>query len=161
MNSAIYPGSFDPMTNGHLDIATRSSRLFENLIIAVYKTPPKGALFSTAERVKMVEEATSHLPNIVVEAFSGLVVEAARQRGTMFIVRGLRAGSDFEYEFEMFLMNQKLAPDIEVVALMSALEYQFVSSSRIKEVAQLGGDVTSLVPPGVARMLAERIQMSF
>lgn len=153
---AIYPGSFDPVTNGHLDIAERAAALFDKLIIAVYETPPKEILFSTEERVRMLKEAVSHLPNVMVESFSGLVVNFARKVGAKAIIRGLRMSSDFEREFEMALMNKKLAPDIEVVCLMSKIEYQFLSSSLLKEVASLGGCIENLVPSNVAQALAEK-----
>ena len=150
MPSAIYPGSFDPVHNGHVDVATRASRLFDRLVIAVYRAPPKRTLFTVEERVGLFQAAVAHLPNIDVMAFAGLVApDLARQVQARFIVRGLRAGLDFETEFEMALMWRNLDPDIDVVCLMSALQYQFVYSSRIKEVAQLGGDVKGLVPEGV------------
>lgn len=156
MTIAVYPGSFDPLTNGHLDIAQRAAALFDKLIIAVYETPPKEILFSTEERVKLVKEAVSHLHNVMVTSFSGLVVDFARKVGAKAIIRGLRMSSDFEREFEMALMNKNLAPDIEVVCLMSKIEYQFLSSSLLKEVASLGGYIENLVPPNVAQALAEK-----
>ena len=150
MAKAIYPGSFDPVHNGHIDVATRASQLFDELTIAVYDAPPKKLMFSTEERVGLFEESLSGLPNTRVVPFQGLTPIFARSVGADFVVRGLRAGFDFETEFGMALMWRKLAPDIDVVCMMSALEYQFVYSSRIKEVAQLGGDVRSLVPQQVA-----------
>ena len=151
MPSAVYPGSFDPVHNGHVDVATRASRLFDRLVIAVYETPPKSMLFTTEERVELFRESVAHLANVEVESFSGLVApDLARRVGAQFILRGLRAGFDFEAEFEMALMWRTLDPEIDVVCLMSALQYQFVYSSRIKEVAQLGGDVQGLVPERVA-----------
>ncbi|MCS7206425.1 MAG: pantetheine-phosphate adenylyltransferase [Dehalococcoidia bacterium] len=157
MVKALYPGTFDPVTNGHLDIIARAARLFEEVIVAVYDTPPKTLLFSTEERVAMMRTAVAEMPTVRVISFRGLVVDCARRMGTPVLVRGLRAGSDFEYEFEMALMNKKLAPEIEAVYLMSALEWQFLSASRVKEVASLGGDISSLVPPHVERALRERI----
>ena len=158
MANAIYPGSFDPLTSGHLDIVTRASTLFDRLTVAVYDAPPKSLLFSTSERVGLFQEAVAALSNVEVQSFRGLVVDFARQVDAKVIVRGLRAGYDFEYEFEMALMNRKLAPDIEVVALMSSLEYQFVSSSRIKEVAQLGGNIDGLAPVHVLAGLKAKMQ---
>jgi pantetheine-phosphate adenylyltransferase len=153
---AVYPGSFDPVTNGHLDIATRAASLFDQLIIAVYETPPKDLLFTTEERVALLKEAVSHLPRVKVESFSGLIVDFARRVGAKAIVRGLRMSSDFEREFEMALMNKNLAPDVEVVCLMSRIEYQFLSSSLLKEVASLGGSIESLVPPNVVKALGKK-----
>ena len=156
MARAMYPGSFDPVTNGHLDIIYRASRLFEELVVAVYDAPPKRLLFTTEERVALIREAVQGLPNVQVVPYRGLTVEFARSIGATVLVRGLRAGSDFENEFEMALMNKKLAPEIESVFLMSSLEWQFLSASRVKEIVLLGGDITSLVPPHVARALVER-----
>lgn len=158
MSDAIYPGTFDPVTNGHVDIVRRAARVFDRVVVAVYDMPPKRLMFTTEERVKFFAQAVAHLPNVEVRQFSGLIVNYAREIGVQVIVRGLRIVSDFEYEFEMALMNRKLAPDVEVVCLMSALEYQFVHSSRIKEVAQLGGDISALVPKHVALVLKERVQ---
>lgn len=158
MASAIYPGTFDPVHNGHVDIATRALAVFDRLVISVYEAPPKSVLFSTQERVGLVREAVSHLRHVEVTPFSGLSVHFARSVGARFIVRGLRAGFDFETEFEMALMWRKLAPDIDVVALMSSLEYQYVHSSRIKEVAQLGGDIRGLVPEHVALAVSSKFR---
>jgi len=147
MTTAVYPGSFDPVHNGHVDVATRASAVFDRLVIAVYESPPKDILFSSAERVALVEEAVGHLDNVEVVAFTGLVAPHLVQSvGAKFIVRGLRAGLDFETEFEMALMWRTLDPDVDVVCLMSALQHQFIYSTRIKEVAKLGGDVRGLVP---------------
>lgn len=156
MARAIYPGSFDPVTNGHLDIIDRASRLFEELVVAVYDAPPKSLFFTTEERVALLREAVQHLSNVEVMAYRGLTVDFARSIGATVLVRGLRAGSDFENEFEMALMNKKLAPEVESVFLMSSLEWQFLSASRVKELALLGADITPLVPPHVARALTER-----
>ncbi|MFN3973878.1 MAG: pantetheine-phosphate adenylyltransferase [Dehalococcoidia bacterium] len=157
MVKALYPGTFDPVTNGHLDIITRAARLFEEVVVAVYDTPPKTLLFSTEERVAMMQQAVAGIANVRVVSFQGLVVDCARRMNTSVLVRGLRAGSDFEYEFEMALMNKKLAPEIEAVYMMSSLEWQFLSATRVKEVASLGGDIRSLVPPHVERALRERL----
>lgn len=157
MVRALYPGTFDPVTNGHLDIISRAARLFDEVIVAVYDTPPKTLLFSTDERVSMMQQAVAGIKNVRVVSFQGLVVDCARRMNTSVLVRGLRAGSDFEYEFEMALMNKKLAPEIEAVYMMSSLEWQFLSATRVKEVASLGGDIRSLVPPHVERALRERL----
>ena len=157
MVKAVYPGSFDPVHNGHVDITARASRLFDEFIVGVYDDPPKTLMFSTQERVDLFSESVSHLPNVRVIPFGGLAVDFARTAGALFIMRGLRAGFDFETEFEMALMWRSLAPDIDVACLMSSLEYQFVYSSRIKEVARLGGDISSLVPGHVAAALKRKV----
>jgi pantetheine-phosphate adenylyltransferase len=154
----MYPGSFDPVTLGHVDIATRASAIFDKVIVAVYAVPSKNLLFSTEERVGLFRKAVEHLPNVEVAEFTGLVVASARQLGAKVIVRGLRSGSDFEYEFEMAYMNKKLAPDIELVCLMASLPYQYVSSSLLKEVIALGGDVSGLVPPRVVEFVKEKLE---
>ena len=147
---AIYPGSFDPVHNGHLDLINRASDLFEHLTVAVYDEPNKNVLFTRSERVNLILESISpRNKNVDVVSFSGLAVEFAESLGAKFILRGLRAGFDFELEFEMALMWKKLNKDVDVVCLMSSLEYQFVYSSRIKEVARLGGNITGLVPDNV------------
>lgn len=156
MPVALYPGSFDPVTNGHLDIIRRAATLFDKVIVGVYDRPLKNLLFTTQERVQMMAEAVADLPNVVVESYSGLTVAFARQVGAKVVVRGLRASSDFEREFEMALMNKKLAPDIELVCMMTSLEYQFLSSSLIKEAVSLGGCIEGLVPPHVAEALKAR-----
>ena len=158
MVTAMYPGSFDPVTLGHVDIATRASVLFSKVIVAVYSESSKEVLFSTEQRVEYFRNAVSHLPNVEVAEFQGLVVESARQMGANAIVRGLRSGSDFEYEFEMAYMNKKLAPDIEVVCLMASLPYQYVSSSLLKEVVGLGGDVSGLIPPEVIKAIEGKLR---
>jgi len=159
MAKAIYPGSFDPVHNGHVDIATRAAKVFDELMIAVYDAPPKSLMFTTQERVELFEKSVAHIPNINVMPFTGLAPNVARASGAEFIVRGLRAGFDFEMEFEMALMWRNIAPDIDVVCMMSALEYQFVYSSRIKEVASLGANIDNLVPEHVAAALKERISL--
>lgn len=154
---AIYPGSFDPITLGHLDVAHRAARIFDTLIVAVYAGSDKpGALFTLEERLEMAREALADLDNVVVDSFSGLTVEYARAKGATTIVRGLRAVSDFEYEFKLAHMNEHLAPEIEVVCLMTSSRHSFVSSSLIREVASLGGDITGLVPAHVATALRAR-----
>ncbi len=154
---AVYPGSFDPITIGHLDVAKRASRLFEHLTLGIYLGSDKpGALFTHDDRVGMARAAVAHLENVSVESFSGLTVDFARDQRADVIVRGLRAVSDFEYEFKLAHMNHHLAPEIEVVCLMTSSRNSFVSSSMIREVASLGGDVTGLVPPNVEAILRQR-----
>ncbi len=160
MARALYPGSFDPVHNGHVDIATRASRLFDELIIGVYDTPPKTLMFTTEERVDMFKQSIPQLTNVKVVPFVGLAPMVARSVDAEFIIRGLRAGFDFETEFEMALMWRNVAPDIDVVCLMSALDYQFVYSSRIKEVATLGGKIDNLVPAPVLTALDKRLGTS-
>ena len=156
MTIAIYPGSFDPITNGHLDIATRAAKLFEKLIIGIYNTPDKRLLFTTEERVELVRQAIVNLPNVEVEAFSGLTVDFAKKVGAQVIVRGLRMSGDFEREFDMAMMNKNLFPELEVVCLMANLKYQFLSSSLLKEAARLGGNIEDLVPQHVAVALRRK-----
>ena len=151
MVTALYPGSFDPVTVGHVDVATRAADLFEKLVVAVYETPSKALLFDTEERHQLMKNACSHLPNVEVVTFSGLVVRFARDIGAGVIVRGLRSGSDFEYEFDMAFMNRRLEPTVDLVCFMTSQDYMFVSASLLKEVAKLGGDITEMVPPNVAQ----------
>ena len=158
MTNAIYPGSFDPVTNGHLDIANRAAALFDKLIIGVYDRPLKSLMFSTEERVNLVKKAVAHLPNVRVTAYDELTVDFACKMKAKVIVRGLRMSSDFEREFEMALMNKQLNRDIELVCLMTSLEYQFLSSSLLKEACELGGDISSLVPRHVAIALKKKFQ---
>jgi pantetheine-phosphate adenylyltransferase len=148
---AVYPGSFDPITNGHLDIIERARNLCDRLVLAVLVNDEKKPLFSVEERMRMLRDHVSGKPGADVEAreFSGLLVEFAHSVGARMIVRGLRAMSDFEYEFQMALMNRRLAPNVETVFLMAKEEYSYVSSRLVKEVARLGGDVSGLTPPGV------------
>jgi pantetheine-phosphate adenylyltransferase len=154
---ALYPGSFDPITNGHLDIAIRASVFFEELVIGVFAMPPKSLLFTTEERVDMIQKAVEHIPNIRVASYSGLTVEFAKQLNARIIIRGLRMSADFEREFEMALMNKKLEPQIEVFCMMSSVQYQFLSSSLIKEVVFLGGPSQDLVPQHVASALRKKL----
>ncbi len=154
MAVAVYPGRFDPVTYGHLDIATRSAALFERVVVAVYDLPD--SLFPIEERVAMFQEAVRNLPNVTVKSFGGLVVDFARQEKANVLVRGIRAVTDFETEFDMALMNKKVAPGVESVYLMASLEHLFVSGRRIREVASLGYDVGELVPPHVAEALRRR-----
>jgi len=155
---AIYPGSFDPMTNGHLDIATRAAKLFEKLIIGIYDTPEdKRLLFTTKERLELVRRAIVNLPNVKAESFTGLTVDFAIKMGAQAMVRGLRMGADFEREFDLAMMNKKLSPELEVVCLMANQEYQFLSSSLLKEAASLGGNIDSFVPKHVVEALKRKV----
>lgn len=156
MTTALYPGSFDPITNGHLDIAARAAKLFQKVVVGVYDSPAKDLLFTTEERVDLARQSLADYPNIEVEPFSGLTVKFAEKVGAQAIVRGLRIGADFEYEREMALMNKNLSPDIDLVCLMASLQYQFLSSGRLKEVASLGGHINDLVPKPVAEALKKK-----
>ena len=153
MTTAIYPGRFDPVTAGHLDIVKRGAALFEKIIISVFETPEHQTLFSTQERMLMFGEATEGIKGVEIRSFGGLVVDWAHEVGADAILRGIRMNADFEYEFEMALMNRRLAPDVDVVCLMTELQYQFVRASLIKEVARLGGDINGLAPPNVIAAL--------
>ena len=150
---AIYPGSFDPLTNGHVDIIERGSRIFDSIIVAILGNLEKTPLFSEGERVAILRDVFKGRPNVQIETFSGLLVDYAQQKKASVIVRGLRAVSDFEYEFQMALMNRHLAPGIETVFTMPAEQYTYISSRLIKEVFTLGGEVTGLVPPIVEEKL--------
>ena len=154
---ALYPGTFDPPTNGHVDLITRGSKLFSHLTVAVLVNPVKNPLFTVGERVEMLKEATSSLDNVSVATFDGLMVDFARRQGASAVLRGIRAISDYEYEFQMALMNRRLAPEVETVFLQPAGRYSFVSSRMVKEVFSVGGDVTGLVPPNVLKRLRARI----
>lgn len=155
---AVYPGSFDPLTNGHLDIARRAARLFDVLIVAVYTFPEKKLLFTVEERMQLWQEVISaeDLPNVRVDTFKELTVNYVRTVGGQAIIKGLRSPNDFEAEFQQGLMNRKLAPEIETVCLLTNLEQLFVSSSLLKEVARLGGNVTDLLPPPVIAALRKK-----
>ncbi len=159
MVTALYPGSFDPVTLGHLDVATRAAALFEKVIVAVYATPSKNVLFSTEERVELFRNAVSNLPNVEVRGFEGLMVRVAQDVNAAVIVRGLRSGSDFEYEYDMAFMNRRLAPNVDLISFMTSLEHVFVSSSLLKEVARLGGDIRGMVTPGVAEAVYAKFGM--
>ena len=154
---ALYPGTFDPPTNGHIDLIQRGSKLFEHLTVGILKNPIKNPLFTVEERVEMLRESTSALANVSVATFDGLMVDFARQLGATAVLRGIRAISDYEHEFQMALMNRRLAPEIETVFLQPAGRYSFVSSRMLKEVVSFGGEVTGLVPPNVLKRLRSRI----
>jgi pantetheine-phosphate adenylyltransferase len=158
---AIYPGSFDPITHGHIDIIKRASSIFEELIVGVYDRPEKRLLFSTEERLQMIQQSIVHIKNAKAQAYSGLTVDFAKKVGAHVLVRGLRMSSDFEGEFEMAMMNKKLAPELEMVCFMASLQYQFLSSSLLKEVAQLGGCLEGLVPDHVAKALKRKFATEF
>ena len=153
MTTAFYPASFDPIHYGHIDIAKRSAQIFERVIVGVYDRPLKNLLFSTDERLHLVEQALRDVPNIEIARYTGLTVDYARQVGAQVIVRGLRVVSDFELEWHMALTNKQLAPDIEVVCFMTSQVYAFLSSSTVREVALLGGDVSSMAPSFVVEAL--------
>ncbi len=157
-NIAIYPGSFDPITNGHLDLIERGSRLFGHLIVAVLINLEKEPLFSVDERVEMLSEATAEKKNVSVETFSGLLVDYAKRKNASAILRGIRAFSDYEYEFQMALMNRKLSPSLETIFLMPAESYTYVSSRLVREIFRLGGSVKDLVPPVVEERLRRKSQ---
>jgi len=154
---ALYPGTFDPPTNGHIDLILRGSTLFEHLTVAILINPVKNPLFTVEERVEMLRESTSALGNVAVATFDGLMVDFARRVGATAVLRGIRAISDYEHEFQMALMNRRLAPEIETVFLQPAGRYSFVSSRMVKEVFSFHGDVSSLVPPNVLKRLRGRM----
>lgn len=156
---AVYPGTFDPVTNGHIDLITRSLSIFDELIVAVAKTPSKSALFTCEERVLFIKKAIKGMNNVKVEEFDGLLVEYAKRNNCQVIVRGLRAIADFEYEFQMALMNRKLAINIDMVYLMPSEIYTYLSSTIIKEVISLGGDITPFVPKHVESALKEKYEI--
>lgn len=160
MPRAVYPGTFDPVHNGHIDIATRAAGLFDHLTVAVYARPFKSLLFTDQERCAMIEEALGHVPNLSVVTYNQLTVDFAHQVGAHAIVRGLRVISDFELEFQMALTFKKLAPDIEFVCLMTSEEYAFISASTVKEIVMLDGCVNGMVPPHVAEALQRKFGTS-
>jgi pantetheine-phosphate adenylyltransferase len=157
---AICPGTYDPITNGHLDIITRAANVFDRVVVGVVNQPTRKqqTVFSAEERTAFVRDALAAAPNVEVEVFSVLLVEFARAHGASVIVKGLRAISDFEYEFEMNQLNRKLAPELESIYIIASPDYSFLSSTGVKEMATFGGDVSDLVPPGVAQALAERLK---
>ncbi len=156
MNIAVYPGSFDPVTNGHIDIIERAANLFDQVIVSVIKNPDKKSKFSLLQREKMIEKSVPHLDNVKVESFEGLLVDYAKKKKARVIVRGLRAVSDFDYEFQMALTNRKMAPDIETLFFMTDYKYSYLSSSFVKQIASLGGDIKDLAPKAVAKALSKK-----
>jgi len=154
---AVYPASFDPITNGHLDLIGRAARLFDEVIVAVATNVAKQPLFTLEERIEMIESATKDLPNVRIDSMSGLTVDYARERGSPIIIRGLRALADFEYEFEMAMMNSHLYPESETVFLMTSAKWFYISSSRLREVVRFGGDVSPFVPKLVAEKLQQKL----
>jgi pantetheine-phosphate adenylyltransferase len=159
--TAIYPGSFDPPTNGHLDLIHRGSRIFDELIVAILRNPEKTPLFSVGERRKMLEELTADIKNVSVDTFDGLTVEYAARVKAGAMLRGIRALSDYEYELQMAMMNRKLSPDLETVFMMPAEQYSYLSSRLVREAARLGGDVSDLVPPLVEHRLKEKLDPAY
>jgi pantetheine-phosphate adenylyltransferase len=157
MRTVIYPGSFDPLTNGHLDVVQRATKLFDKVIVAVAKNDSKNPLFSLAERLELVQSCVKHLPNVEADSFDGLLVSYVEKRSAQAIIRGLRAVSDFEFEFQLALMNRKLNERVETIFMMPKDTYTFLSSRIVKEIASLGGDVSSFVPPTVQKALTARL----
>lgn len=160
MTRALYPGTFDPMHNGHIDVATRASRLFDEIVIAVYDAPPKKLLFSTDERLDLARQALAHLPNISVTKYTGLTVECARQVGAQVILRGLRNVADFEYEYQIGWANHQLAPEVELCCLFCTGRFASLSATILKEVASLGGDISEWAPEHVIDALAARFNQT-
>jgi pantetheine-phosphate adenylyltransferase len=157
MRTAVYPGSFDPITNGHLDVIQRAAKLFDRVIVAVAKNESKNPFFSMTQRQELCAQSVAHLPNVTVDAFTGLLVEYMERVQGDAVVRGLRAVSDFEFEFQLALMNRKLNERVETIFMMPKDTYTFISSRLVKEIARLGGDVSSFVPKSVQEALANRL----
>lgn len=158
MNRVLYPGTFDPITHGHTDLVERAARLFDEVIIAVAASPKKGPLFSLEQRVELAREVTAHLPNVKVYGFCNLLAHFVKEVEANVLMRGLRAVSDFEYEFQLANMNRKLAPDVESLFLTPCEQYSFISSTLVREIAALDGDISQFVHPVVAKALAERLK---
>lgn len=156
MNIAVYPGSFDPVTNGHLDVVERAAKIFDQVIVAVLCNSSKTPVFTLEEKMEMLRRVTAHLPNVTIDHFGGLLVDFARQRGAGVIIKGLRAVSDFEYELQMALVNQKQDPQIETLFLMTKSDNSFLSSSIVKEVARLGGDLSGMVPKAIEQDIYQK-----
>jgi len=157
MRLAVYPGTFDPVTHGHLDLIERGRKLVDTLVIAILRNEDKLPMFTVEERMELLRDAVAPFRNVTVDSFEGLLVDYASRKGATFILRGLRAVSDFEYELQMAMMNRRLAPDLETAFLMPNETWSYVSSRLVREVARLGGDVSGLVPPNVATALAKRL----
>ena len=157
MNAAIYPGTFDPLTLGHLDVVERASRIFKQVVVSVGVNESKKPLFSVEERMEMVRKVVAHLPNVEVESFDGLLVNYCRRRKIYALIRGLRAFSDFEYEFQMALTNRKLAPEVETIFLMPRETHSYLSSSMVRGIAEMGGNIDDFVPPAVRDELVNRV----
>jgi pantetheine-phosphate adenylyltransferase len=158
VSKAIYPGSFDPFTNGHLDITRRGAMIFDELIVAVLVNASKSAMFSVEERQMMAREAVAHIPNVLVRSFDGLLADFMRKENSRIILRGLRALTDFEYEFQIAQMNKQLAPETETFFMVTDAKYSYLSSRGVKEVFQFGGSINEFVPPGVFRRMRERVR---
>ena len=154
---AIYPGSFDPVTNGHLDLIERAAKIFKRLVVAVLRNTEKAPLFTLPERLEMLREVSSAFPNVEVDSFDGLLTDYARRRQAQVLLRGIRAVSDYEYELQMAMMNRRLEPDLETIFMLPAEAYSYLSSHLVREIAQLGGAVTGLVPLAVEKRLREKI----
>ncbi|MDI3310245.1 MAG: pantetheine-phosphate adenylyltransferase [Thermoanaerobacterium sp.] len=158
MNIAVYPGSFDPVTNGHLDVIKRAAKVFDKLIVAVLVNPSKTPMFSLEERVEMLKEVTADIENVEIDSFSGLLIEYLEKVNSKIIVKGLRMVSDFEYEFQMALINKKLNPEVETIFFMTSNKYGYLSSSIVKEVARFGGCLSDLVPDSVIKKILKKIK---
>ncbi|MCR1898156.1 pantetheine-phosphate adenylyltransferase [Irregularibacter muris] len=157
MNIGVYPGSFDPVTNGHLDIIERAANIFDKVIVAVLKNPNKNPFFLVEEKIELLKSTTQHFDNVEIDTFSGLLIDFMKAKNAKVIVKGLRAVSDFEYEFQMALMNRKLAPDVETVFMMTNSQYSYLSSSIIKEVSSFNGCIKGLVPESVEKAIKEKL----
>lgn len=159
MSRAIYPATFDPITNGHLDIAVRAAKLFDELIVGVYDRPMKTLLFTIEERLEMTHQALAHLKNVKIKSYSGLTINFAKEQRAGYIVRGMRAMSDFEWELQLSLANHSLQPEIDTVCLMASQEYSFLSSSLLKEIALNGGSIENLAPPAVIKAFHQKVKV--
>jgi len=159
MRIAVYPGSFDPLTNGHLDIIRRGTRLFDRIVVAVLENEGKSPLFTVAERKELIQRSIADMPNVEVQSFRGLLVDFMQSLNANVVVRGIRAVSDYEYELQMALMNRELNGDVETIFMLPGVEFTYVSSRLVKEVFRLGGDITRLVPPAVLDSLAARLRI--
>ncbi len=158
MSSAIYPGSFDPVTNGHLDIIERTAAIFDKVTVAILVNSSKTPTFTVDERIDMLKKATAHIPNVEIEFFDGLLVDFVRSKGAKVIIKGLRAVSDFEYEFQMAMLNKSVAPDIETLFMMTGNKYSYLSSSIVKELGRLGAPVDEFVPQAIMDNVTEKLR---